>query len=187
VPEAPRVPSSARHYAKAVLDLAEQEKDFSPWLRRLQLLQELLAKGGLSKTLADPSFRIAQKLELCRAVLDRDPGIDRLAGNLLLQLVSSQRQSLLPAIEEAYRDLVDKKEGRVLAQLTTAIPVSEADQKRLAAEFSRRLQMEVRFEATVDPGILGGVVVRVGDRVFDASLAARLQQLRQQLLTQSAN
>jgi F-type H+-transporting ATPase subunit delta len=187
VPDAPRVPSTARHYAQAVFDLAEQEKDFSAWQRRLELLRDLLEKGDLGKTLAEPSLRIAQKLELCRAILERDTGIDQPARNLLLLLVSSQRQTLLPAIQEAYRELVDKKEGRVLAQLTTAIPVSEAEQKRLAGELSRRLQVEVRFEATVDPSILGGVVVRVGDRVFDASLTARLQRLRQQLLTQGAN
>jgi F-type H+-transporting ATPase subunit delta len=187
VPEAPRVPSTARHYAHAVFDLAEQEKDFSAWQRRLQLLQELLEKGDLGKTLAEPSLRIAQKLELCRAILERDAGIDQPARNLLLLLVSSQRQRLLPAIQGAYRELVDKTEGRVLAQLTTAIPVSEAEQKRLAGELSKRLKLEVRFEATVDPSILGGVVVRVGDRVFDASLTARLQRLRQQLLTQGAN
>jgi F-type H+-transporting ATPase subunit delta len=181
------VPSTARHYAQAVFDLAAQEKDFSAWMRRLDLLGELLEKGDLGRTLADPSLRIAQKLELCRAVLERDAGIDRPAGNLLLLLVSSQRQRLLPAIREAYRELVDRKEGRVLAQLTTAIAVSETEQKRLAGELSERLHMDVRFEAKVDPSILGGVVVRVGDRVFDASLTARLQQLRQQLLGQSAN
>jgi F-type H+-transporting ATPase subunit delta len=187
VPEAPRVPSTARHYAQAVFDLAEQEKDFSAWQHRLELLGELLEKGDLGKTLAEPSLRIAQKLELCRAILARDAGIDQPAGNLLLLLVSSQRQRLLPAIQEAYRELVDKREGRVLAQLTTAIPVTEAEQKRLADQLSKRLHVEVRFEAKVDPSILGGVVVRVGDRVFDASLTARLQQLRQQLLTQNAN
>ena len=132
MPEAPRVPSTARHYAQAVFDLAEQEKDFSGWQRRLELLRELLEKGDLGRTLAEPSLRIAQKLEICRAILERDTGIDQLAGNLLLLLVSSQRQRLLPAIQEAYRELVDKKEGRVLAQLTTAIPVTEAEQKRLA-------------------------------------------------------
>jgi F-type H+-transporting ATPase subunit delta len=187
VPEAPRVPSTARHYAQAVFDLAEQEQDFSSWERRLDRLGELLGKGDLGRTLAEPSLRIAQKLEICRAILERDAGIDKLGGNLLLLLVSSQRQKLLPAIQEAYRELVDKKEGRVLAQLTTAIPVTEAEQKRLASELSGRLKVEVRFETTVDPTILGGVVVRVGDRVYDASLTARLQQLRQQLLTQSAN
>ncbi len=90
----------------------------------------------------------------------------------------------MPAIEEGYHQLVDKREGRVLAQLTTAVPVSAAEQKQLAERLSKRLHLDVRFEAKVDPSLLGGAVVRVGDRVFDASLTTRLQQLRQDLLTQ---
>jgi F-type H+-transporting ATPase subunit delta len=167
--------------------MAEEEGSFAPWLGRLARLRQLPDESDLSKTLAEPSLRISQKLELCRAVLGRDAVIDKLAGNLLLVLVSSRRQSLLPAIEEAYRQLVDKREGRVVAQLTTAVPVTAAEQKRLAEQLSKRLHLEVRFESLVDPSLLGGAVVRVGDRVFDASLTTRLQQLRQDLLSQVPN
>ncbi|MGH7641552.1 MAG: F0F1 ATP synthase subunit delta [Candidatus Dormibacteria bacterium] len=187
MPEAPRVPSTARHYAAAVFQLAEEEGGFAPWLKRLGLLRQLLEESDLGQALANPSLRVAQKLELCRAVLERDQAIDRLAGNLLLVLVSSRRQRLLPAIEEGYHQLVDKREGRVPAQLTTAVAVSALDQRQLAEQLSRRLKLEVRFEAKVDPSLLGGAVVRVGDRVFDASLTTRLQQLRQDLLTQVPN
>lgn len=184
MPEAPRVPSTARHYAEAVFELAEEEGDFTPWLRRLAGLRKLLEESDLGKTVANPAWRIAQKVEVCRAVLERDPAIDKLAGNLLLVLVSSQRQSLLPAVEEGYQQLLDKRQGRILAQLTTAVPVSAGEQRRLAQQLSRRLQLEVRFEAKVDPQLLGGAVVRVGDRVYDASLTSRLRQLRQDLLSQ---
>ena len=184
MPDAPRVPSTARHYADAVFQLAEEEGGFAPWLERLGRLRQLLDESDLGRTLADPSLRIAQKVELCRAILERDQAIDQLAGNLLLVLVSSQRQRLLPAIEAGYHQLVDKREGRVLAQLTTAVAVSAADQQQLAEQLSKRLRLDVRFEAKVDPSLLGGAVVRVGDRVFDASLTTRLQQLRQDLLTQ---
>ncbi len=187
MPEAPRVPSTARHYAEAVFQMAEEEGSFARWQERLSSLRQLLDESDLGKTLAEPSLRISQKLELCRAVLGQEGVIDKLAGNLLMVLVSSRRQSLLPAIEEAYHQLVDKREGRVLAQLTTAVPVTAAEQKRLAEQLSKRLHLEVRFESVVDPSVLGGAVVRVGDRVFDASLTTRLQQLRQDLLTQVPN
>ncbi|HVB14146.1 MAG TPA: F0F1 ATP synthase subunit delta [Candidatus Dormibacteraeota bacterium] len=184
MPDAPRVPSTARHYAEAVFQLAEEEGDFAPWLTRLGRLRQLLEESDLGKTIAEPTLRIAQKVELCRAVLAQDGAIDKFAGNLLLVLITSQRQRLLPAIEEGYHQLVDKREGRVLAQLTTAVSVSAADQKQLAERLSERLHLAVRFEAKVDPSLLGGAVVRLGDRVFDASLTTRLQQLRQDLLTQ---
>ncbi|MGB9483970.1 MAG: F0F1 ATP synthase subunit delta [Candidatus Dormiibacterota bacterium] len=187
MPDAPRVPSTARHYAEAVFQLAQDEGAFAPWLARLGRLRQLLESSDLGNTLADPSLRIAQKLELCRAILTEDREIDKLAGNLLLVLVSSQRQRLLPAIEAGYQQLVDKREGRVLAQLTTAVPVSPAEQTELAQKLSERLRLDVRFEAKVDPALLGGAVVRVGDRVFDASLTTRLQQLRQDLLSQVPN
>jgi F-type H+-transporting ATPase subunit delta len=184
VPEAPRVPSTARHYAQAIFELAQDEGSFGPWQKRMDNLRQLLEDGELAKVLAEPSLRIAEKVELCQAVLAQDKGLDKSGANLLLVLVSSQRQRLLPAIEEAYHQLVDKREGRVLAQLTTAVAVGAAEQKQLAEQLSERLHLDVRFEAKVDPSLLGGAVVRVGDHVFDASLTTRLQQLRQDLLTQ---
>jgi F-type H+-transporting ATPase subunit delta len=186
VPDPPRVPSTARHYAQAVFELAEEEKDFVPWQRRLERVRQLLEETELGAAVASPELAIAQKLELCRALLERDKEMDKLAGNLLLVLVSSQRQRLLPAIEEGYRELVDRRQGRVVAQLTTAVPLSAADQAGLAKQLSERLHLDFRFEAKVDPSLVGGAVVRVGDRVFDASLRTRLQQLRQDLLTQAA-
>lgn len=184
MPEAPRVPSTARHYAQAIFELAQDDGGFGPWQKRLGNLRQLLEDSDLAKTLAEPSLRISQKIELCQAVLAHDKGLDKPAANLLLVLVSSQRQRLLPAIEEGYHQLVDKREGRVLAQLTTAVAVSATEQKQLAEQLSERLHLDVRFEAKVDPSLLGGAVVRVGDHVFDASLTTRLQQLRQDLLTQ---
>ncbi|MGH7691578.1 MAG: F0F1 ATP synthase subunit delta [Candidatus Dormibacteria bacterium] len=184
MPEVPRIPSTARHYAEALFQLAQEEGDFDPWTLRLERLRQLLEGSQLGATMADPSLRVAQKLEVCRAVLARDRALERVAGNLLLVLVNSRRQRLLPAIQAGYQQLVDRQEGRVLAQLTTAVPLSGAEQRRLAAQLSRRLKLEIRFESTVDKGLLGGAVVRVGDRVFDASLTTRLQQLRQELLSQ---
>ncbi len=186
MPDPPRVPSTARHYAQAIFELAEEETDFSLWQQRLERVRQLLEATELDAALGSPELAIAQKLELCRALLERDRHLDKLAGNLLLVLVSSQRQRLLPAIQEGYRQLVDRRQGRVLAQLTTAVPLSAADQAGLAEKLSERLHLECRFEAKVDPSLLGGAVVRVGDRVFDASLRTRLQQLRQDLLTQAA-
>jgi len=135
VPDPPRVPSTARHYAQAIFELAEEETDFSLWQQRLERVRQLLEATELDAALGSPELAIAQKLELCRALLERDRHLDKLAGNLLLVLVSSQRQRLLPAIQEGYRQLVDRRQGRVLAQLTTAVPLSAADQAWLREGF----------------------------------------------------
>ncbi len=185
--EAPRVPSSARHYAEAVFELAREEGDLGRWERRLERIEELLSDPELAEAVSSPVLSLGQKLELCRALLAQDDRLDREAGNLLLVLVSGGRTQLLGAIREGYQELVDRQQGRVRAELTTAVRLSPEVEARLARSLSERLRLEVRFRSRVDPELLGGAVVRVGDRVFDASLRTKLEQLRQDLLSESAS
>ncbi|MGH7609360.1 MAG: F0F1 ATP synthase subunit delta [Candidatus Dormibacteria bacterium] len=186
MPELAPVPSSARHYAEAIFELAEEEGGFAEWSRRLERLLELCQQTELGAALANQGLSSLQKLELARAVLDAQPSLDRPARNLLLLLVSGRRPGLLAAIARGYQELVDEREGRVLARLTTAVALAAGERRRLAGRLARRLGREVRFETEVDPALLGGAVVRVGDRVFDASLRTRLLQLRQEIVSQTA-
>ncbi len=185
VAEAPRVPSTARHYAKAIFELASGHGSFSDWSDRLRRLRTLLEGSELGAALRSPEFSAAQRQELAQAVLARDSGIDQEAGNLLRLLIQSRRTAMLPAIQAGYNDLVDRAEGRVKARLSTAVEVGREDLARFSKDLSERLGMAVDFEAEVDPSLLGGAVVRVGDRVFDASLKAKLQQLRREMLTEA--
>ncbi len=184
MPEPPRIPSSARHYASALVDLARQEGGYEPWQGRLARLLSVLGDPDLVAALHDPSLTTGQKVELTTQVLGSDPAIDVLGRNLALVLVSSHRQALLPAVAAAYAQRVDAAEGRVRARLTTAIALPAPELDRLAATVSRRLGRQVLFDVSVDPRIIGGMILRIGDRIFDGSLATRLSQLRQTLITQ---
>ena len=184
VAETPRVPSTARHYAQAIFELAEQEQGFARWRERLRRLRELLERSELGAALRSPEFSAAQRRELAQAVLEQDREIDKEAANLLRLLIESRRTAMLAAIEAGYRQLVDRAEGRVAAQLSTAVEVAPGELARFSKELSTRLGVEVNFQAQVDPSLLGGAVVRVGDRVFDASLKTKLQQLRREMLTE---
>ena len=97
-------------------------------------------------------------------------------------LVARHRVERIDEIVEGYETLADDAAGRVRATVTTAIPLSEADREALGRDLSRGLQKDVRLEARVDPAILGGLVLEVGDRLTDASVATRLDQLRRQVL-----
>ena len=184
VAEMPRVPSTARHYAQAIFELAEQEQGFARWRERLSRLREVLERSELGAALRSPEFSAAQRRELAQAVLEQDREIDKEAANLLRLLIESRRTAMLAAIEAGYRQLVDRAEGRVAAQLSTAVEVAPGELARFSKELSTRLGVEVNFQAQVDPSLLGGAVVRVGDRVFDASLKTKLQQLRREMLTE---
>ena len=84
-------------------------------------------------------------------------------------------------IADEYSALVDQAAGRVRAAATAAVELTEREKESLARNLADRLAREVMLETRVDPAILGGLVVRIGDRVIDASVATRLQRLRRRL------
>ncbi len=184
-PAPPRIPSTARHYAKALVELAEAEGSYQKWSDRLTELTRLTEGTELGRTLASPEFSMAQRRELSDAVLGQEPEVDLVARNLMRLLIEGRRTRMLGSIAAAYRELVERREGRVTASLTTAIPISPVQLEEFSRELSERIGQAVSFRAKVDAELLGGAVVRVGDRVFDASLRTRLQQLRQRMLTEA--
>jgi len=111
-------------------------------------------------------------------------GADRLGAegrNLAKLLVEAHQTEAIDAIAEEFERLHDEQAGRVRAVATTAVPLGSGDRERLISDLSRRLGREVRLDARVDPHILGGLVLQTGDRLVDASVRSRLQQLRRQL------
>ncbi|MHB1523083.1 MAG: ATP synthase F1 subunit delta [Candidatus Dormibacteria bacterium] len=184
-PLPPRIPSTARHYAKALVELAEEEGSYSRWGERLELLVRLAQETDLGRALASPEYSTQQRRELATAVLSRVEGADLLARNLLLLLIASRRTRMLAQIRAAYLDLVERRQGRVSATVTTAVPLTSEQLERFGRELSQRAGREVKIASRVEGDLLGGAVVRVGDRVFDASLRTRLQQLRSRMLTEA--
>jgi F-type H+-transporting ATPase subunit delta len=100
----------------------------------------------------------------------------------LQALVNNRRQMLIPVIAHAYHDLVDQVEGRVHASVTLAREADEADRAVVTNQLSRALGKSVVPHFHVNPAILGGVVVRVGDTVMDGSVRRRLATLRGKML-----
>ncbi len=185
MPEPPRIPSSAQHYAQALMELAREARDHAPWRRRLERLVAILGEPALARALADPSSTVQDRQRLVGSVLAAIPAVDREARNLALLLVGAGREALLPAIQAAYLARVDRAEGRLRAVLTTAVALPAADLGRLQAALAQRLQRAVVFNHQVDPGLIGGMVLRVGDRIFDGSLASRLRRLRQRMVSEA--
>ena len=97
-------------------------------------------------------------------------------------LVASRRVDRIDEIVDHFEVLADEAAGRVRARVTTAIPLSDADREKLGRDLSAQLGKDVRMVADVDPAILGGLLLQVGDRLTDASVAGRLDQLRRKVL-----
>ncbi len=171
--------AAARRYARAVFELANEEGRIEDWSKRLTLVCGVLSQPDARAVLANPSISVQRRQELTKALMGDSAG--REAVNLAKLLVGANRLSECAAIVEEFQKLADEAAGRVRAVATTAVPLNPADSERLQKQLSDRLGREVLVSVNVDKDILGGLVLKIGDRVIDASVASRLEQLRQKL------
>ena len=171
----------ARNYAEALLELARRAGDARGWGALVQELADAVRLDrGLRLFLESPRVTADEKnAVLTRTFESRAP---RNFVRFLHALVSKRRQMLLPEIATEYHALLDAAEGRVHAHVTLAQPASDADRTLIARQLSQTLGKEVVPHVVVNPAILGGVIVKVGDRVMDGSVRRRLARLRGQLL-----
>jgi F-type H+-transporting ATPase subunit delta len=175
-----RSESVARNYAEALFDLGER----SGHTERYADLIDAVA-GAVENTpevqsvLMSPRVPKAEKARILGAALQ---GAPREFTLFLQALVKRNRQQLLREIASAYHGLLDIKMNRVRAGVTLARPADAALQKTIAEALSRQLGKEVLPAFTVDPEILGGTIVRIGERIHDGSLRRRMVKLRRQLL-----
>jgi F-type H+-transporting ATPase subunit delta len=117
--------------------------------------------------------------------------IPKNASPLLAQFIHvlnrNNRLDLLPAIAAAYRDLLDKRSGRVRVLVRSAVALSAEQQTEIRKTLSETLRQEPVLVLRTDPELLGGLVVQVGDKVYDTSVRSRLESLRNQLTSRGSN
>jgi F-type H+-transporting ATPase subunit delta len=175
------VAGAASRYARAIFEVAAAEKQVDQWSRRLHALAAAFEVPEVKQAFGNPTL---SREELDRAVGALD--LPQLGGeglNLLRLLVENHRTDQVEEIARRYDELADAAAGRVRATVITAVDLSNADREALRKDLSGSLGKEVKLEARVDPSILGGLVLQVGDRLIDASVATRLHQLRRQIAT----
>ncbi len=169
---------AARRYAEAVFGLARRDASEDAWASDLDRLAALLEVPLAAKALASPAVTASQKLAVIGAEV---PGLQPVMRNLLQLLLHRGRLEMLPEIAGAYRELLNAARGIATAEVTTAVPLGEADRAVLVERLARYTGKQVRVEARVDGGILGGVVARIGDTLIDGSVRGRLEALRRRL------
>jgi F-type H+-transporting ATPase subunit delta len=110
-----------------------------------------------------------------------------LFSNLLLVLNDHERLNILPAVIVAYKELQDERAGRVRVVVRSAVPLSADQTDRIRREVRETFHKEPRMETRVEPDLLGGLVVQVGDWVFDGSVRSRLDDIKNQILTKGSH
>jgi F-type H+-transporting ATPase subunit delta len=170
--------AAARRYAKAVFELAETQGKVDEWSRRITAVRQLLSDPEIAAVLTNPTIATEQRFAL---ISDAPHVLDPEGTNLAKLLIESNRVRDVAEVEVEYQRLADEAAGRVRATVTTAVELSPKDRDRVEDELSKRLGKEIHMQVVVDPRILGGLKLQYGDRLVDASVSTRLQQLRRRL------
>ncbi len=169
--------SVARRYVSAALQAARRAGVRDEMGAQLASLRALMdASPALRRLLGHPTMPLERKLAALDELLD-EPAVEPLR-RLTALLIDNDRVDVLRIADEVYRELLDEAEGVLRAFVTTPVPLRDDQAERLARAMSRWLGTEVVVDAEVDPDALGGIVVRVGDRVLDASLRGRLDRIQ---------
>ena len=170
----------ARNYAEALFELGERSGQTARYGDLIDAVAAAVeTTPAVQGVLMSPRVPKAEKARLLAAAL-RD--VPREFVLFLQALVKRGRQQLLREIAAEYYGLLDVKLNRVRASVTLARPADEALRRSIAEALSRQLGKEVIPSFAVDPEILGGTIVRVGERIHDGSVRRRMTKLRRQLL-----
>jgi F-type H+-transporting ATPase subunit delta len=165
----------ARPYAKAAFDYASERKAFAAWSQLLATAAAVVADARVAKLLNSP--RVAPA-ELAQMIADiGGSSVDEQGRNFLGTLAANRRLGLLPEIATMFEELRAEAEIVAEVQVTSALPLDDAQKQRLTGALKKRLKREVRLHVDIDASLLGGAIVRAGDLVIDGSLRARLERL----------
>ncbi len=171
----------ARRYAGAMFDLSRKEgvDALTAHGQCLADLRELIAAmPKLAATFKSPTVSVAEKKGVIGAVLEK-LGADQIMRNFCFLLADKGRLGQLGDIAEWYNIKLDEANGVLRGRVTTAIKLSKAKQEEIKAQLQKKCAGTMEISFHVDPEILGGMVLSVGDRVMDSSLRAQLGILRE--------
>jgi len=171
----------SRNYAEALVELAERHEGLDVFGEGIEAVSRLVNENPeIRRFLETPRIDAARKKEVLRRAFEGE-GPKQLL-NCLLVVIDKRRQRLLRSIPRHYQELVDEKQNRVHVDVTLARAADDDTREELGHRLTGLLGKTAVPHVRVDPAILGGIVVRTGDTIYDGSLRRRMERMRQQLL-----
>ena len=169
--------SAARRYAEALLALSPNGRAVAELRTSLEKLGPVFDRVTVAG-LRDPSVPMKARVEALGSALAAEPAIVR---SLMVLLLETDRIALVPQIALAFGDIVDRREGIAKARITTAVALKDAEQRELVSRLERESRRKLRATFAVDPTLIGGAKVQIGDHLIDSSVRAKLVALGRQL------
>jgi F-type H+-transporting ATPase subunit delta len=171
--------TAARRYAEAAFQVGIADGTLSSWERDMATIGVTLRHPELRRLLQHPAIPFAEKERVLRRVLGR--GVAEPAINLVLLMARRGRPGAIEPMIAHFTELLRRHRGVALAQVRTALPLDEGQRAEIMARLRSLTGAEIEILETVDPDLIGGIAVRIGDQLYDASVRSRLERLRARL------
>lgn len=170
-----------RRYAKALVELAVEQQAVDRYGEELAMVNAVLDREELLRQLLEsPTLAMDKKAAMLTdlaAALDLSAGMRKFLGLVL----SKDRLSYLPQIEDTYRRLADELSGVLRARITAAVELDAAQQQAIGASLEKQTGKKVALSVSVDPQLLGGIQAEIGGRLFDGSVRTQLKRIEESL------
>jgi F-type H+-transporting ATPase subunit delta len=173
--------TAARRYAEAAFEVARRDGTVEAWRRELDTTAGILGDEEVLRGLVNPAMPLEEREAIVSRALEA--GASRPVRNLVLLLLRRGRLELLPRVAAEFDRLDDRRLGITHATATSAAPLAEDEVRALTSRLERLTGGTVALELKVDSDIIGGLIVRVGDRLIDGSVRGRLERLRSRLVS----
>ena len=171
----------ARRYAEALADAAEAQNMLTAVGAELHAFAAMVASNReLGEVFASPAVTTEDKAAVLEAILERARPLPVLA-NFLRVLLRNTRIQHLDAVDRAFAAQVDRRTGVVLADVTTAKPLTDSERAVLSARLTAMTGKHVKLTFLTDEELIGGVVTRIGSRIYDGSIRAKLDAMKRQM------
>jgi len=166
----------ARPYAEAAFQLAKSGNALAAWSDVLSSLSAVAARPEMEECIGNPRLSPAQLSQLCLDVVagDAKTGLSADQQNFVRVLADNDRLIVLPEIAELFNELKHGHEGVKDAEISSAFALDDATLKALTADLERKFECRIKATVKVDPELIGGVRIAVGDDVIDASVRSKL-------------
>lgn len=170
----------AKRYAKALFELAQEQGKTAETENQLQALVEATElDADIRAFLSAPGITTENKIKTIQAAFGDKAS--QIVLNTISLLIERGRQGELASLLEAYRQVSGSALGQADATVSSAKPLTEEEKNKLASQFALLIGKKIRVDNVIDPGLLGGLTVRIGDTLYDGSLRGKLDRLSKQL------
>lgn len=173
--------SASLQYANALADIALEQGAAEPLLKQLAAFEAAYAGSAeLRNSLASPAVTLEAKHAVLEKIVAR-MGASKILRNFLFIIADRQRTHLIPEIVSAFQEAIRRRQGIADAEIASAVELSAAQKQEFAKALARLTGRKVESKYSIDSGLLGGAVVRIGDTIYDGSVRSRLTELRRRL------